>query len=294
MPDTLLVNSKLNPGDELRSANGTFVLKFQNDGNLVLYIDSSSRWAIDGGGATAPSLINCAIWNTFPHTKGASQCILQADGNFVIYKPGGNTPANKAFASNTNGKGGTHLVVQDDGNVVLYTADSKSVWATNTSVGETPGVNTSAPDTGGAPLTSSPDFMEPPQTLNLGQELRSANGTFALKFQMDGNLVLYIESKSKYAGRMNRAVWNSRSENRGATHFVAQKDGNFVIYKPGGDVPHNSVFATGTNDGTWLVVQDDGNVVLYDLSKSIVWQTSTSASFAPGVNTTAPLPPGFQ
>ena len=80
-------------------------------------------------------------------------------------------------------------------------------------------------------------------TLNFGDQLRSANGIFVLKFQQDGNLVLFVNSKSDFAGLMNRAIWNSGTANKGATHCVLQADGNFVIYKAGGDTPENAVFS---------------------------------------------------
>ncbi|MFC4307153.1 patatin-like phospholipase family protein [Cohnella boryungensis] len=77
---------------------------------------------------TYPPKINIqrsAIWAS--GTGGpVGVCILQTDGNLVIYDPG-----NQArWASNTSQHPGSRLVVQDDGNVVIYRPDGRAVWST--------------------------------------------------------------------------------------------------------------------------------------------------------------------
>jgi hypothetical protein len=202
MSDTMFINSTLHPGDELRSANGTFALRFQLDGNLVLYVDSQSSWATQGAGApgdAAGTHMNRAIWtaNTYGPKPTNHRCLMQGDGNLVIY--GG--PQQKAlWASQSQNKGGSRLVVQDDGNVVIYTKDFRPIYDTKTSVALSSGVNTSAPDSPTAPPPHKTDVLPYSPTsgavaifeLKFGDELRSANGTFALKFQPDGNLAKNI------------------------------------------------------------------------------------------------------
>jgi hypothetical protein len=55
-------------------------------------------------------------------------CIMQGDGNLVIYDPG----VNPIWASDTWQHPGSSLWVQGDGNVVIYRPDGAPVWATNT------------------------------------------------------------------------------------------------------------------------------------------------------------------
>ena len=60
--------------------------------------------------------------------RDASKVIMQPDGNLVMYTNGGQP----VWASNTGGQSGDlSFVVQDDGNAVIY-ASGKAVWATNT------------------------------------------------------------------------------------------------------------------------------------------------------------------
>ena len=99
-----------NRGNIMRSMNGSFTLRWQDDGNLVLY---------KGG--------NNPIWASQTQGRGAAFRI-QDDGNLVIYDAA-NSPI---WASNTNNKSVSYVVLQDDGNLVLYTINNQPVWATNT------------------------------------------------------------------------------------------------------------------------------------------------------------------
>lgn len=94
----------------MRSMNGVFKLKWQDDGNLVLYKNGSTP-----------------IWASQTQGTGA-KFTFQDDGNLVIYDSA-NSPI---WASNTNNKSVSYVVLQDDGNLVLYTVNNQAVWATNT------------------------------------------------------------------------------------------------------------------------------------------------------------------
>jgi hypothetical protein len=102
--------------DSVFSPLGGYQLKLQSDGNLVLYKLEKAR----------PT----PLWASHTNGREVGQCIMQADGNLVIYTPD-HTPI---WASHTNGHHGSHLEVQDDGNVVIYTPDPnrRAIWATNT------------------------------------------------------------------------------------------------------------------------------------------------------------------
>ena len=69
-----------------------------------------------------------ALWATGTNGRGTGVCIMQADGNLVIYTPGGNA----IWASGTSGSPKSYLVAQSDGNVVVYNSAGTAIWATNT------------------------------------------------------------------------------------------------------------------------------------------------------------------
>jgi hypothetical protein len=109
--DDLQPGEVLTPGASITSANGTYTLVYQGDGNLVLYrAGGVPLWASDTSGTPA------------------GVCIMQGDGNLVVYRPG----PQPVWDSGTWGQPGNRLVVQDDGNVVIYRPDGTPAWATNT------------------------------------------------------------------------------------------------------------------------------------------------------------------
>jgi hypothetical protein len=96
----------LHPDEPLSSGNGQYRFVYQSDGNLVLYRSS------DGA----------ALWASGTHGRPVGACIMQGDGNLVVY----DATAAPAWASGTSQDPGSRLVVQDDGNVVIY--QSKAVY----------------------------------------------------------------------------------------------------------------------------------------------------------------------
>lgn len=111
------MTDRLNPGqfikrnsasDRITSANGRYTLIMQNDGNLVVYNQGKPIWATNTAG-----------------TDG-EMAIMQADGNFVLYRVNGDP----LWASNTVGGAGAFVIMQDDGNLVVY--QQVPVWASNT------------------------------------------------------------------------------------------------------------------------------------------------------------------
>lgn len=120
------------------------------------------------------------------------------------------------------------------------------------------------------------------QRLGLGDSLFSYSNAFMLSFQGDGNLVLSIESQGTAAAAYVGPVWAAYTQNRGAATCIMQEDGNLVIYDVSGTPLWNS--GTEGHPGAFLTVQDDGNTVVYDQNLTPLWQTQTSARQAPGVN----------
>lgn len=98
-------------GNIFRSENGVYTLKFQEDGNLVLYKNG-----------------NNPIWASQTYGKASKKLRFQDDANFVMYDANDNV----LWTSNTNNKNGSYITLQNDGNLVIYTYQNKAIWATDT------------------------------------------------------------------------------------------------------------------------------------------------------------------
>lgn len=227
--DTMFPGQILLPGATVHSANGRYTFVYQTDGNLVLYAGGRALWASGTDG------------------RPAGVCIMQNDGNLVIYPP---DASNVVWASGTDGNPGSHLTIQDDGNVVIYHPNGHAVWATNTWLPTGP--------------TASGSTMQSGHVLNPGDATRSASGRYTFVYQTDGNLVLYDGGQ---------ALWASGTDGRPDGVAIMQGDGNLVVYVRNG----RPVWASGTDGqpGNQLAVQDDGNVVVYRSDGHPAWATNT-------------------
>ncbi|MFN2444143.1 MAG: hypothetical protein ABR606_00920 [Vicinamibacterales bacterium] len=105
--DTLGPGQRLYPDSQISSSNGVYVLRYQGDGNLVLYRD---------GGVP--------IWDSGSVGQSAGYTEMQGDGNFVTYDASG-TPV---WASGTHVYSGAYLRVQDDGYLVIYDTGGVPLW----------------------------------------------------------------------------------------------------------------------------------------------------------------------
>jgi aqualysin 1 len=180
-----------------------------------------------------------------PHVAGAAAMYLQTT-------PGA-SPANVAAALTSSATSG---VIQDPGagspNRLLYSA-----WI------------------GAPPPTDGPDILSPGETLYPNQSVISGDGRFELKYQGDGNLVLYRVRDGAPLWAIN--CWPTCRNIGGAGVAIMQTDGNFVVYNSAGA----AVWASGTggNPGAFLRVQSDGNVVVYSGSGRALWSTGTCCQF---------------
>jgi len=151
--------------------------------------------------------------------------------------------------------------------------------------------------------------------LSLGNSWYSPAGAFRLTLQaLDGNLVLSsllldLTSIGPYAGNItgqvdpkidpNRLpgrskwvpIWSAGIQAKGAKEVDMQIDGNLVAYTgstPGS--PHVWDSGTEGHENAVLIVQDDGNLVIYDTlnqpvqSRNNHMPTNTSAHESPGSN----------
>lgn len=103
---------------ELRSEDGRFRFVVEDDGSLVLYMDSDAIWAIYAMSA-------CAA-----HPDERAKLVLQNDGNMVVLLD----TRGCIWSSNTANTGPTpfRLTMQNDGNCALYDGRGTERWCTRT------------------------------------------------------------------------------------------------------------------------------------------------------------------
>lgn len=87
----------------------------------------------------------------------------------------------------------------------------------------------------------------------------SSSGQFRLQFQEEGNLVLLQMPDET-------VLWASGSEGLDGDTLIMQEDGNLVIYADG--IFGTPIWSTETDghEDSYLVLQNDGNLVIYDLT----------------------------
>ena len=104
--------------------------------------------------------------------------------------------------------------------------------------------------------------------------IQSPNGQCQL-FYTNGDLVLWAVYEK--APTANHVLWRASDSTIGKPGTcVMQDDGNLVIY----DANKKPLWASNTSGspGATLVPQDDGNLVIYDRSGKPIWATNTHRS----------------
>jgi hypothetical protein len=102
------------------------------------------------------------------------------------------------------------------------------------------------------------------QSIKAGQYLLSSDGSYKLNLSSNGFLDVINSSGSD--------VWSPNTEQTGSGNFlVLQSDGNLVLYTSSNQPIWNA--ATYGRGGTQLVMQTDGNLVLYTSSNTPVWSS---------------------
>ena len=92
-------------------------------------------------------------------------------------------------------------------------------------------------------------------------------GKYVLRFSGSGNLELWNNDS-------RRLLWQSGTKGVSVAKMVMQDDGNLVIY----DRNRRPLWSTGTNgnDAAYLTLQEDGNMVIYSQDNRALWHTDTN------------------
>jgi hypothetical protein len=234
---SLKAGAKLLPGQSLQG--GAWRLDMQPDGNLVL-----QNWCMPGDpGCPYPA------WALGTSGQPGNYLVMQTDGNLVLYSRTGRT----VWDTQTRGTGSSNVfVVRPDSNLVVYSG-RRAVWST--------GLERSYVHVAGRRVT----------------DLRSNNGRYV--FAAPGN---------------SMATWNFGSAGSAWTwgvtchkdprvnceaptgRLMLLTDGNLVWFQPGARGGYVAEWATNTGGRgptNYLVMQDDGNLVLYDMWHRALWNS---------------------
>ena len=207
--------------------------------------------------------------------NGKFSLSLQRSGELVVISTGQGV---RRWQVDTTGSGQEcpkYLAVQKDGNLVLYARDDTRLWATETDgqggtrlIMQNDGNLILRTDGGTAIWATDKAELRVGEVLMVGQGLRSPGWPgerFRLDLQEDGNLAVIRTDGAE-------TIWQSGTAGKGANRLVMQKDGNLVLYARDGE----PLWATETDGqgGTWLVIQGDSNLVLRTDEGRAVWASN--------------------
>jgi hypothetical protein len=222
------------------------------------------------------------LWSSETNPKSGKFFTLQGDGNLVIYQGEGQKAV---WSPNIQGKGATELIMQDDGNLVAY-APGKAVWDSNTVNGggaSTFNITVSTPTPTATPKST------PKPTPSTNECLGVVNGRKYLGAKITNgqriNADEYIASANKkfvaimqgdgnfVVYNSDQPLWNSETNSKDGQFLILQSDGNVVIYTNNGTKAVWDASTWGKRT-TELIMQDDGNLVAYASAKA-VWASDT-------------------
>jgi hypothetical protein len=120
-----------------------------------------------------------------------------------------------------------------------------------------------------------------------GTTITSLNGTFDMVFQNDGNLVLRCRNDANTGWTPFWQSGTGSGEVPNAGFQMTLQNGSLAIWsfvESPGTKPIWAKGGTNSAPHSTLMVQNDGNLVIYDPSMKALWQSGTSAMEAPGTN----------
>ncbi|QXG74412.1 fibronectin type III domain-containing protein [Modestobacter sp. L9-4] len=273
----------LSDGAEIRSPDGRYSAVMQDDGNFVVYADG-----------TRP------LWDSRTWRGRDTRVELRDDGDLVVFDALGWS----LWDSGTAGNPRSRLAMQDDGNLVLYAADGAALWSTGWDRGAgvvrdtmwgTQQLTTDrsiVSRNGRYTLVMQPDgnlVVYAPGRRPVWDARSYAGAGRRMVVQADGNVVVYNEFRAP--------VWDSGTWGNPGARLALQDDGNLVLYSVRGEplwssgwdrgvgAPRDTLWATQqlttdqslvSRDGRYTVVmQADGNLVLYAPGRQARWSTNT-------------------
>ena len=213
--------------------------------------------------------------------SGAFVLCHQHDGNLVLYSAGGRA----VWSAGTFGRDCGECLLQHDGNLVVYDSQGQAVWASGTAgqpvsrlrLGDD-GIAVLERDDGIAVWASSarpPRGVFRPGTAASGsrvlveqtlrlQSLTSPGGAFVLTHGDNGDVVV----RRNIDGR---PYWSAGTGGTRPGELVLQRDGNLVVYDSNGRARWAS--KTQGEPAHCLTLRDDGIAALEAVEGRVLWTT---------------------
>ncbi len=282
-------------------ANRNFTLAMQDDGNLVVYDTQQggeALWSSQGGRIAAPepntppaagwsdvtSLSYIASYPDLMNAFGANAASGRDHFNTFGVKEGRQgtfdaasymaaNPDVAAWAGGDTARAASHFITYG-----RYEARALAPGQT----ARTPDINPAAQPVAQSGFTNLGDRIST-GGIGTNQYLQSANGQYFAVFQTDGNLVVYRGTPAANGG----AIWASNTGGKAPGGSVQmQGDGNLLVYAPGAAPQWASgTDGAGVNRPMTLIMQNDGNLVIYDSQGGeALWSTQTGRIALPEPN----------
>ena len=242
---------KLCIGETVQSPNGRFRMGIAEDGQIRLATGQGFTDSYWGNGA-----------------GGSYRLLRQTDGDWVTLLRNGGVN----WRTGTGGNPGSRMMMLDDGNIVVYSSDGRrQLWHSGTERCEvrnySAGIGRDLFGTLGTRL---------PEKLCFNGSVDSPNGLFRLQLQTDGNLALYTGAD------MSEAIWSTQTAGSASTKLVHAADGAWHLLRSNDSLVWAS--PTGGNPGSFMMVQDDGNVTVHTADGSrLLWETRSDRCLARNV-----------
>jgi surface antigen len=232
-----------------------------------------AAYRLSKNGAPNPGNLGYAKdWDANARAKGFTVNGTPAVGAVAQWEPNTGHSSNLGHVAYVEEVGSNHIVITEDNYGLGYTAKYKitkgsAAWPSNfLHIKDVGGSQWNG--VGDAKFLGTDRLTSGGQRLNANQYILSGNGQYALLMQRDGNLVLYGHGQDG----PGRALWNSGTAGHNGANLVVQGDGNIVIYHDGKALWSTKTYGTSVNR---LVVQGDGNLVAYNGSSEAKWASDT-------------------
>lgn len=213
-----------------------------------------------------------SVGTSLVSSNGKYRLTFQQDGNAVLYTKEGHV----LWLTNTYGTNAHYLTLTESGEIIISDDKNLPIWSTQKKGQEAK--HLVLQDDGNlAVYTKSNKLLwsrysstlegkkkseiHVGQRLNIGSSLISDNQLYRLDVQTDGNVTIYHTRK-------DRIVWSTNTYGLNTTHLILQYDGNLVIY----DTNHKGLWVSRTygsksqrlkllNNGKLAILSTDGKQI---------------------------------
>jgi len=246
VPGTFM-SARLCNNQYITSPNGRFRMTMRTDGNLVVGMGDGYK---------------DVIWTSNSAGDGY-KVVTEGNGNIqIVGRDGG-----YRWRTQTWDNGGARLMLNDLGNLVVQRTDRTLVWESRS--------DRCLPASISGGTVTSPQGMQAsvmPFILCQNEWIDSPNGRFRFTLNANGNLQVLDGPNHDIQ------LWQSGTNDPNNYRFLAWADGNhWIMNRDGGNKWQTS---TWDNRGARLLVQDDGNVAIYNGTR-LIWQTNTGGKTGP-------------